>query len=123
MFFLILKRYLISLVGYVSMAIALWLLALWFTDGLLPVLAFTAIILAVIFTVPYKMYVDYTEIRDQTIAILSRRTADAPYLDDLKDLVAEKTGIPAPLVTFLANRSKAFVSVVVNKARTQRNPA
>lgn len=122
MFFLIIKRYLISLVGYVCTAVALWLLALWFTDGLLPVLAFIAIILAVIFTVPYKMYVDYTEIRDQTIAILSGRTADAPYLDDLKDLVVEKTGIPAPLVTFLANRSKAFVSVVVSKARAQSNP-
>lgn len=123
MFILIVKRYLTFLIGYVCAAIALWILAIWFTDGVVPVLAFVAVILALIFTVPYKMYVDYTEIRDHTIAILAIRNADTPYLDNLKELVAEKTGIPAPLVTFLANRSKAFVSVVVNKARAQSNPA
>jgi hypothetical protein len=123
MFILILKRYLTFLIGYVCTAVALWILAIWFTDGLLPVLAFAVVILAMIVTVPYKMYVDYTEIRDHTIAILAIRNADTPYLDNLKELVAEKTGIPAPLVTFLANRSKAFVSVVVDKARAQSNPA
>jgi hypothetical protein len=123
MFILILKRYLTFLIGYVCTAVALWILAIWFTDGVVPVLTFAVVILAVIFTVPYKMYVDYTEIRDHTIAILAIRNADTPYLDNLKELVAEKTGIPAPLVTFLANRSKAFVSVVVDKARAQSNPA
>jgi hypothetical protein len=122
MFLVILKRYLTFLIGYVCAAVALWILAIWFTDGVLPVLAFVAIILAMIFTIPYRMYFDYTEIMDQTITILSGRNADTPYLDNLKELVAEKTGIPAPLVTFLANRSKAFVSVVVNKARAQSKP-
>ncbi|WP_274644739.1 hypothetical protein [Pseudomonas serbica] len=123
MFVLILKRYLTFLIGYVFTAAALWILAIWFTDGVLPALAFLTIILAVIFTVPYRMYVDYTEIRDQTIAILSGRHAGAPYLDNLKDLVAEKTGIPAPLVSFLANRSKKFVTIVVEKAKAKPIPA
>jgi hypothetical protein len=122
MFVLILKRYLTFLIGYVFTAAALWILAIWFTDGVLPVLAFLAVIFAIIFTVPYKMYTDYTDIKNQTIELLaiSRGQGDAtPYLDNLKEMVAEKTGIPAPLVSFLANRSKQFVSVVLDKSKAK----
>lgn len=68
------------------------------------------------------MYVDYTEIKEHTLALLaiSKGQGDpAPYLEKLKETVAEKTGIPSPLVSFLANRSKKFVSTVAEKAKTQ----
>lgn len=126
MFFLILKRYLVALIGYVFTAVALWITAIWFTDGWTPVLAFIAVICTIIFTVPYRMYVDYTDIKGHTIALLAIRDGEGdatPYVDNLKELVAEKTGIPVPLVSFLANRSKKFVTVVLEKSRSQQSPA
>ncbi|WP_408602120.1 hypothetical protein [Pseudomonas sp. PLMAX] len=126
MFFLILKRYLVSLIGYVCTAVGLWILAILFTDGVIPVLAFVGVIFAIIFTVPYRMYVDYTEIRDHTISLLAIRNGEGdatPYVDNLKELVADKTGIPAPLVSFIANRSKKFVTIVLEKSKAQPSQA
>lgn len=125
MFLLILKRYLVALVGYVFTSVAIWILAICFTDGWIPVLAFAAVIFAIIFTVPYRMYVDYTDIKGHTIALLALRHGEGdatPYVDNLKELVAEKTGIPAPLVSFIANRSKKFVTIVLEKSKAQQSP-
>lgn len=93
----LIRRYLIPYVGWCLAALITFVLAVWFSDGLLPTLVFMALIATLILGLPILVYLDYREVKFhiKNVREISKGNGDtAEYIERAVGMVAEKNRHP-----------------------------